>query len=109
MVATTADNFQELCNQISTVQRLVGVSNSNGKKNNAEKEIAVVGQETTAKKAGKNVTCNHCHKKGHVEADCWKKHPDKIPQWVRDKQAKRAEKEKSASETGGVEVVVALI
>ena len=112
MVAGTANNFQELCNQISTVQRLVGVSNSNGKKKNSEKEkeIAVVGTETEdKKKSGKNVICNHCHKKGHVEADCWKKHPEKIPQWVRDKQAKRAEKEKSASETGGVEVVVASI
>ena len=110
MVATTPNNFQELCNQISTVQRLVGVSNSNGKKKNSEKEIAVVGTETAdKKKSGKNVICNHCHKKGHVEADCWKKHPEKILQWVRDKQAKRAEKEKSASETGGVEVVVASI
>ena len=112
MVAGTANNFQELCNQISTVQRLVGVSNSNsnGKKKNAEKEIAVVETETAEKKkSGKNVTCNHCHKKGHVEANCWKKHPEKIPQWVRDKQAKRAEKEKSASETGNVEVVVASI
>ncbi len=69
-----------------------------------------MGAETAEKKkAGKNVTCNHCHKKGHVEADCWKKHPEKIPQWMRDKQAKRAEKKKSASETGGVEVVVASI
>ena len=112
MVARTANDFQELCNQISTVQRLVGVSNSNsnGKKKNAEKEIAVVGTETAGKKkSGKNVICNHCHKKGHVEDDCWKKHPEKIPQWVRDKQAKRAEKEKSASETGNVEVVVASI
>ena len=112
MVARTANDFQDLCNQISTVQRLVGVSNSNsnGKKKNAEKEIAVVGTETAGKKkSGKNVICNHCHKKGHVEDDCWKKHPEKIPQWVRDKQAKRAEKEKSASETGNVEVVVASI
>ena len=108
--AGAANDFQGLCNDISTVQRLVGVSNSNGKKKNSEKEIAVVGAKTAEKKkAGKNVTCNHCHKKGHVEADCWKKHPEKIPQWVRDKQAKRAEKEKSASETGGVEVVVASI
>ena len=84
--AGAANDFQGLCNDISTVQRLVGVSNSNGKKKNSKKEIAVMGAETAeTKKAGKNVTCNHCHKKGHVEADCWKKHPEKIPQWVRDK------------------------
>ena len=92
--AGTANNFQEICNKISTVQRLAGISNSKSKKS-SDKEIAVVGAETAEKKkAGKNVTCNFYHKKGHNEAGCWKKHPDKIPQWVCDKQAKRAGKEK---------------
>ena len=83
---TSGHSFQEICNDISTVQRSVGVSNSNGKKRNSDKEIAVVGTETAdKKKSGKNVTCNHCHKKGHVEVNCWKKNPEKIPQWVCDK------------------------
>ncbi len=41
-----------------------------------------------------NITCNHCSKKGHVEADCWKKHPDKIP-----KKVKAARKKKEMKKT----------
>ena len=36
-----------------------------------------------------NKTCNCCGKKGHVEADCWVKHPDKAPKWFKDLQAKK--------------------
>jgi hypothetical protein len=31
----------------------------------------------------KDKICNHCKKKGHVEASCWEKHPDKIPKKVK--------------------------
>ena len=108
--SVAANNFELICTQISTVQRLAGISNSKSKKS-SDKEIAVVGTETATekKKAGKNVTCNHCQKKGHKEEECWKKYPDQIPQWVRDKQKKKAEKAKAESETGGVEVTVAAI
>ena len=30
-------------------------------------------------------TCNHCGKKGHIEANCWKKHPEKAPEHIRKK------------------------
>jgi len=36
------------------------------------------GSQTPAKQQNKpaksNITCNHCNKKGHKEAECWKKH-----------------------------------
>ena len=48
---------------------------------------------------GSNKTCNSCGKKGHEEKDCWKKHPDKAPEWF-----------KSGEAAGGaVEVMVAHI
>ena len=25
-------------------------------------------------------TCNHCQKQGHIEKDCWKKHPELMPE-----------------------------
>ncbi len=31
----------------------------------------------------KEKTCNHCKKKGHVKAKCWKKHPELIPEKVK--------------------------
>ena len=31
---------------------------------------------------GNKKTCGHCGKTGHVEADCWKKHPEKKPSWA---------------------------
>jgi hypothetical protein len=42
-----------------------------------------------------NKTCNHCQKKGYVEADCCKKHSDKIPEKV--KAARKEREEKKAS------------
>ncbi len=39
--------------------------------------------------------CNHCHKKGHAEANCWKKYPDKRPGRARSSSKEKEEKEKS--------------
>ncbi len=25
-------------------------------------------------------TCNHCQKQGHIKNDCWKKHPELMPE-----------------------------
>ncbi len=34
-------------------------------------------------------TCNHCQKKGHIETNCWKKDPLKMPkQFLKKKDAK---------------------
>jgi hypothetical protein len=41
------------------------------------------GEKKTYENPNKDKICNHCKKKGHVEASCWKKHPDKIPEKVK--------------------------
>jgi hypothetical protein len=41
------------------------------------------GEKKTYKNPNKDRICNHCKKKGHVEASCWQKHPDKIPKKVK--------------------------
>ena len=43
-------------------------------------------------------TCNYCGKKGHIEADCWKKHPEKVPDYIKKK-----------NEGGGASVEVMLM
>ncbi len=57
-----------------------------------------------------NKTCNHCLKKGHVEADCWKKHPDKIPKKVKAARKKKEEKKTStaaaAIESDGEDIIL---
>ena len=45
--------------------------------------------------------CNHCGSKGHVEATCWKKFPEKAPAWMQEK-LKKAE-----VSNANVELVVA--
>ena len=42
-------------------------------------------------------TCNHCKKKGHVEVNCWKKFPDKIPDKVKAVRKKQEEKQAAAA------------
>ena len=49
-----------------------------------------------ASKSGKK--CDHCGKPGHVEANCWKKHPEKIPEWAKGMQ------KKNGGETGSAAV-----
>ena len=47
-----------------------------------------------------NKKCNFCGLKGHKEAECYKKHPEKAPKWFKD-----GSKSESAS---GVNVEVCL-
>ena len=49
--------------------------------------------------------CNFCGKRGHGEDGCWKKNPDKAPDWLKEKWAKSG----GGKETGNVEVCVAAI
>ena len=72
--------------------RLRGGKGKDDKDSNDDKEVTQVattnkGGEAAGNKKGNNpnanITCNHCSKKGHVEVDCWKKHPDKIPKKVK--------------------------
>ena len=34
---------------------------------------------------GNGKVCSHCGGKGHDKDSCWKLHPDKAPQWIKDK------------------------
>ena len=88
---TTPDNFKRICTEISTVQRLAGISNSKSKKN-SDKGIAVVGtngqksdKESKGGKGGIIKVCNFCHKKGHTSNTCWKQFLNQLPQWIQDK------------------------
>jgi hypothetical protein len=33
--------------------------------------------------------CAQCDKTGHNIDDCWKKHPEKAPEWVKEKRMKK--------------------
>ncbi len=37
---------------------------------------------------GSAKVCNFCGKRGHGEDGCWKKNPDKAPDWLKEKWAK---------------------
>ena len=54
---------------------------------------------------GSNKVCNFCGKRGHGEDGCWKKNPNKAPDWLKEKWAKSGD----GKETGNVEVCVAAI
>jgi hypothetical protein len=40
-------------------------------------------EKKTYENPNKDKICNHCKKKGHVEASCWEKHQNKIPEKVK--------------------------
>ena len=54
---------------------------------------------------GNNKTCLHCNKKGHEKQDCWKLHPEKMPQWIKDKMNNKSTKAAGA----GVEVMLSQV
>ena len=35
-------------------------------------------------------TCNHCGMKGHIEVNCWKKHPSLMPEKFKGKKTEKA-------------------
>ncbi len=35
-------------------------------------------------------TCNHCGMKGHIEVNCWKKHPSQMPEKFKGKKTEKA-------------------
>ncbi len=69
-----------------------------GEENSQEDKEALLVKSEDKKKKGKDKkkketrTCNHCQKKGHIEMDCWEKHPDKIPEKFKKKMDAKTEK-----------------
>ena len=45
----------------------------------------------------KSLTCAHCNKKGHDKESCWKLHPDRMPDWVKEKEAQAKQDSKTKS------------
>ena len=107
-------DFEELCSAIAKIQRLQKTDNSTIGK--SEKEVQLTSQDRdpkyfpgkcgTCNKTGHkrvdcpnkgkgsgngNKKCNHCGRQGHLEDQCWKKHPEKAPQWMKDKVSKSAQ------------------
>jgi hypothetical protein len=90
------DNFLPSAKLADCIQwRLAGGKNRDKKGSDDNKKLVVPAIATVKKgeiKGGekkmyenpnKDKICNHCKKKGHVEASCWEKHPDKIPKKVK--------------------------
>ncbi len=68
------------------------------------------GEKKTYKNPNKDKTCNHCKKKGHLEPNCWEKHPDKMPEKVKTarNKAKSMESKKSSTKAAAVEEEIIL-
>ena len=49
--------------------------------------------------------CDHCGGKGHLSPSCWKKHPEKAPQWYKDKAGKETKETSNTS----VEIMLAAV
>jgi hypothetical protein len=126
---TDPDDLKKLCNDITKIQHLVQ-STGKSNRDNGGKETNLASAEgggtfkgicghcnkkygytrkdcPLQKKAnkgsggrGNGKTCSHCDKKGHNKDSCWKLHPEKVPQWIKDKM-------KSTKAAGaGVEVML---
>jgi hypothetical protein len=46
-------------------------------------------KEAIVKKDTKKSTCSHCHKKGNGESQCWKLHPELLPNIFKGKGKKK--------------------
>ena len=96
--AAMADDFEELCNDISKIQCLTKTRNGGGNHEckSKEKEVQITSTDfkgicnfynekaghkckdcPECKKKMVKVKCTGCGKNGHLEAHCWKSHPDK--------------------------------
>ena len=105
-------DFEELCTDISKVQRMAHASSTYKKEANGssgkgkEKEVQLTSASGSfngecsfchkkghkrkdckdRKEKAKGMKCGHCGATGHLEDGCWKKNPDKAPQWYKDLQ-----------------------
>ena len=90
------DTVQKACDAAKSYMPLVRVSNQRASN-------PMVFSTKLNKKAAKfNGTCNHCHKHGHKEADCWdKKRSDGDAQMSDDTQQQQSKKEESSVDHKG--------
>ena len=72
------------------------------------KPVTCPHKAATSKDDNKGTTgkkCDHCGCKGHVASNCWKKHPEKAPQWYKDKAGKETKETSNTS----VEIMLAAV
>jgi hypothetical protein len=79
-----------------------GEENSDNKE---EASLAKADDKTKGKKKKGNKdkkketqTCNHCHKKGHIETNCWEKDPSQMPKQFQERKDAKTEKATAAVE-----------
>ncbi len=78
-----------------------------GEENSDDKEEASISKANDKTKGKKKkgdkdkkketCTCNHCQKKGHIEANCWQKNPSKMPEHFWTKKDAKTEKATAAA------------
>jgi len=91
----TMDELFEELEDVSRVQELDKVK---------DQAIALFGRSKLeqGRKKSKNKgkeKCTACKKPGHVEKDCWKKHPELLPQKFKEQNAKRKADEAESTES----------
>jgi hypothetical protein len=68
------------------------------------------GEKKTYKNPNKGKICKHCKTKGHMEASCWEKHPDKIPKEVKAARNKaKAHKSSAAAVAIEEEIILGIV
>ncbi len=67
------------------------LAKTDGKKNKGKGKKGNKDDSKDPKKK-ETCTCNHCQKKGHIEKDCWEKHPEKMPEKFKKKKDAKTEK-----------------
>ena len=57
-----------------------------------DKKVKFEGKDCSKDKGKKKEThtCNHCKMKGHIEVNCWKKHPSLMPEKFKGKKTEKA-------------------
>ena len=49
-------------------------------------------QPTGMQKFSATIVCKHCNKVGHYDSKCWGKHPNLMPQWLKNRQERSKSK-----------------
>ena len=121
------DDLEALCDEIAAIQRLTRTTGSESQKQSTGKEVSLNStsgtflgtcnrcRKKTGYKAadcpcknkgssgGSNKKCNNCGG-NHKEERCWKKHPEKAPEWYKTKLLAK----KNEAEASGADIEITL-
>ena len=110
--SSSANNLEKLCSDINKIQCLTKKTSGGGNhrdKKEKEVQLTITDFKGTCghynkkehkdcleqKKKIADMKCTGFCKRGHLEANCWKKHPDKVLQWFKDNQPGKETSSKS--------------